>query len=340
MKHPKRQAEELLIDLHLGRIADDDRAWLEDELQRDPVLRVKSDRLGDRLRPLDHWAVAPPPEQLIERTLGRVALRSKTPGVAEDAAPAYRGSIRLPLRELLAAAACLALLVSALVPGIAFLRNRAHKTTCASHLGSIFQGTMLYQASFAGSLPYAGFQQGASWLPSADRPYLSNSRHVYLVAKHNFGPKPEDFVCPSGGNARAMRADALADHNDFLASANNSYDAQNLAGASPNLRPRTAIAYLGDANPLFTEGRFDESVDPVRANSHAHGGKGQMVLTLDGTVHWMTTPVYGPRHDNVWLAGDIRSYRGTEAPVSRDDAQLVPGYPVTDPDLHKYMRRR
>jgi hypothetical protein len=62
-----------------------------------------------------------------------------------------------------------------------------------------------------------------------------------------------------------------------------------------------------------------------------------MVMTLDGSVQWLTSPVYGPNRDNLWLAGDIRSYTGTEAPAGKDDAQLVPGYPLTDPAIRHFL---
>ena len=67
---------------------------------------------------------------------------------------------------------------------------------------------------------------------------------------------------------------------------------------------------------------------PDTTNSTAHGGRGQTVLTLDGSARWITSPIYGPERDNLWLAGDIRHYTGCETPTRDDDAQLIPGYPA------------
>jgi hypothetical protein len=253
-----------------------------------------------------------------------------------------RRSFRIPLREVLAVAACIALLLTVFVPGVADMRGRAQRAMCAGHLGSIFRGMRLYQEAFDGSLPYAGRVANAPWLPTAavsGQPYASNSRHMYLLVKLSYGPTPEDFICPAVRGARPMRADELAAYVDFPSIRNNSYDSLNLAGDRPNLRPRLPIAYAGDANPLFRNGRFDETIDANSANSFAHGGKGQAIVTLDGSARWMTTPIYGAKRDNLWLVSDIRHYSGTESPTREDDAQLVPGYPTTDPTVRAFLAR-
>jgi hypothetical protein len=128
-----------------------------------------------------------------------------------------------------------------------------------------------------------------------------------------------------------MSADELSSYGDFAKASNVCYDSLNMCGDRPNLRPPRVIAYMSDPNPLFVNARFNSSIDPVRTNSPAHKFKGQRVLFLDGRVVRMTSPVYGPRGDNLWLAGTIRRYVGTEVPVDCDDAFLIPGFPRTDP---------
>lgn len=341
MHESTRNTEDLLLDLHLDRIGEQDRTQIEAALERDEQLCAKSDRLRQALRPLDYWTCSPPPARLVDRILA--VTRKEPDRIAVDPldTPPQRGrTFRLPLREILAVAACLALLATVAIPGLSHMRDSARRAQCAGNLGSVFQGVKLYQASFAGSLPFAGNRTGTSWLPGSDAnvPFASNSRHIYLIAKHNFGPKPEDFVCPAAREGEPMRSDELADHDDFADRGANSYDSLNLSGANPNLHPRTAIAYLSDANPLFRDGRFDDTVDPVHANSPSHGGAGQTVLALDGSATWMDSPIYGSARDNVWLAGDIRHYTGIEAPTGEDDAHLVPGYPTTDSLVRALLR--
>ncbi|MBU0718307.1 MAG: hypothetical protein KJ749_08670 [Planctomycetes bacterium] len=339
MTRDKRDRERLLLDFHLDRIGDEDREWIEAELLRDAEFRTKSDRLGDALRPLDYFTPATQPTGLADRVLRAIEQRRLAKDVDADASTSrsglatgegYQPRLRFRMREILAVAASIALLVAVALPAVGNLRSRVRRTMCASNLGSISRGVALYQQASAGSLPFAGLVREAAWLPGAarSRPLASNSRHVYRLVKLSFA-EPKDFVCPADHDGQPMRADELADYDDFAGPNNVSYASLNLAGEHPNTRPPTPIAYMSDANPLFVNGRFDAKVDPSKANSRNHPrAAGQSVLYLDGSVRWLTSPVYGAKRDNLWLAGDRRAYVGIEIPVSDDDAFLIPGCPA------------
>lgn len=335
MEHKRQVSEELLLDFHLDRLTDEDCSWVEAELRRDAELRGKSDRLGRVLQPLDYCRPGPVPASLAENVLAYIA-RATDP-LLPIPFPTNAGSRSrspfLHMRELIAVAACILLLVGVAVPGVSELRSRSQRALCANNLSSIFQGAGAYQQAFGDSLPFAGRVAEASWLPGGEggAPYASNSRHPYLLVKLNYGPKPKDFICPGSSDAEAMPTDQVAGRDDFGTARNISYDSLNLAGASPNLRPPVAIAYISDANPLFVGARFNDAVDPTCTNSAAHGGRGQSVLTLNGTVQFVRSPIYDGKRDNLWTIGDVRRYRGTESTTRNDDAFLVPGYPVTDP---------
>ncbi|MFQ5412989.1 MAG: type IV pilin protein [Phycisphaerae bacterium] len=357
-----QSAEELLLDWHLDRLDDRERAWVEHELLRDPEFRAKSDRLRAILRPLDHMSAGPTPLNLPGQVLAYV--RDHRSGAADDVAgvpPDARDGVprfpvptghgagparpRMPLRDMIAVAACIGLLVTVALPGLSGLRQRSRRQVCTNNLGAIYQGLGMYRQAFAGMLPFAGTPAGASWLPrgATDAPYASNSRHIYLLLRLNFGPAPDNFVCPSDPNAVPMRAGNYADNDDFASARNIGYDTLNVAGADAptlnvagtdapttnrdRLRPVASVAYAADANPLFVDGRFHRNVDPYATNSPTHRD-GQCVLTLDGSAAWTTTPNHGPRHDNLWLAGSIRRYNGTETRQGRDDSFLVPGFPT------------
>ncbi len=352
MEHEDRGPEVELLDWHLERLEDEDRSRVEQELQGDAELRAISDRLGRILQPLDHWQVAPAPSHLADKVLAHIE-RSTQPCAVSDPAsrglqparssvqPETTGSFRraplLRLRDVIAAAACILLLVGVFVPGI---RDRSRRAICENNLGSVFKGTSVYQQTFAGSLPFAGHIPGASWLPGSGqgRPYASNSRHLYKLVKLNCGPEPKDFICPGDAKARPMSVDNLDAYDDFACARNISYDTLNLSGRRPNLRPAIPLAYLSDHNPLFVGGRFNESVNPG-TNSPVHRGRGQTVLALDGSVEFKRTPFHGSLQDNLWLIGNLRRYTGTESPTRDDDVQLVPGYPVTDPAVLQTMPR-
>lgn len=336
--------DDLLLDWHLDRLDAQERADFERQLAQDTGLRVRSDRLGRILRPLDHWSITPPPNHLADHVLtfvrGAAYTASATVRVARAAGTASpRGW--MPFRsiwDMVAAAACIVLLLSAFVPGVSALRERSRRALCASNMESIFRGVSAYQASFGGVLPFAGNQPGSAWLPNGgETPFASNSRHVFLLVKHGYVPATDSFLCPSDESGRAMASHELTACNDFNTACNNSYSTLNLAGMTPNLRPSRPIAYLSDPNPLFVNARFNSALDPARANSSAHKGKGQTVLVLDGSARWMTTPTYGPQRDNLWVLENVRSYYGTEAPTGDDDVQLVPGYPATDPLVREVL---
>jgi len=332
MERNRPTPEDILLDLHLGRLDEADRALVEAELTRDAQLRTRSERLGRILRPLDQFQPAGAPTNLAERVLAYV---DQSAGAANSTIPfpaQVRGAGRAPFarwREWIAVAACLALLAGTAGPGLSSIRGRAQKAMCASNLGSIFRGASAYQEMFAGSLPYAGGFQNASWLPDADRtaPFASNSRHPYLLIKLKLGPKPKDFLCPGESAGQAMPDDGCDRRADFVHARSVSYDSLNLAGASPNLRPAATLAYMSDTNPLFVGARFNAALDPARANSPAHRGKGQTVLRLDGSAAFLATPVYAANGDNLWTITDVKAYRGNETTTRTDDAFLVPGCP-------------
>lgn len=351
--HSPDELASKILDLHLGQLDDAERAAIESRINSDAAAGALSDRIGRKLRPLDYWAAAPMPESLVARTLERVQSpgtasheddnRSVEAGGVSDGSNNLHtvtdgGRFRFPraFKEIIAVAACVGILVCAAIPSIVQLREQSHVNQCASNLGSIFQGTRMYQATFGGALPFAGRPSDASWLPTpAMKPFASNSRNIYLLARLNFGPKPEEFVCPSNKDGSPMPASEMAALHDFSRRTQISYDTLNLSGPEPNLRPQATLAYAGDANPLFRSGRFDDSVDPSRTNSTIHGGEGQNVLMTDGRVEWLTSPIYGSHEDNIWLAGSIRRYQGVEHPRDRLDAHLVPGFPVTDPAVQR-----
>ncbi len=329
--------EDLLLEWHLGLLEAEDRARLSAELHRDESLRAKSEKLARVLRPLDHWTVSRDAEKLEERILRSIGRFDPTiqSGTAPIPEPAGSGGFRFPffrLRDLAGIAACILILLSVAIPGVSEMRSRSQRTLCAGNLGDIFRGVAGYQTAFAGSLPFAGYNQNAAWLPDRnDRwNHASNSRHVFLLLKQGFVSRPQAFLCPCADDAAPMKIARLNACDDFNSARNIRYDSLNLSGMSPNIRPVNAIAYLGDANPLFVGARFNESLDPEVANSPAHGGRGQTVLILDGHAEFLRTPIYGSRRDNVWVIEGVRRYTGNEVPVRQDDAFLVPGFPRGD----------
>lgn len=348
MDDRRQQREELLLDLHLGQLDAETQAWLEAELRQDAELRAKYARLTQVLAPLDSWKVATPPADLAQRVLHHVEQAASPARDAEGQTPtaipfptqaSERGSSGsrgwyFSWRDIAAVAACILLAFTVLVPGLSRMRSRAQQMSCASHLSAIHEGTATYNASFGG-LPFAGSEPGKPWLPGqANRqPYQSNSRHPFVLIRLRH-VSPEQFLCPADGQAQPMKVTPAPEYDDFPVRRNLSFDTLNMTGPMPSCQTSPDLAYMSDHNPLFMRGSFDESLDPDQANSPTHrSGAGQNVLFLDGRVEWLTSPVYGPQRDNLWLIRQLRRYTGSETRLELDDAFLVPGFPLTDPAL-------
>lgn len=327
----KRRLFGLLVDRELDRLDDADKAKLEDQLAKNPSTRTAADRLARTLRPLDHWTVGGVPPSFVDSVMKRVETASREKSVsAHDQRYGGNGRPFASLRELGAVAACLVLLSGLLVPTVSGLRSRSQRVWCENNLGSVYRGVSAYQEDSAGSLPFAGQPMVGAWLPvgNDDRPFQSNSRHLYLLLKHGYLNNSGELICPGVPGAEPMAKDlAAVEWDDFPLPNNISYDSLNQSGERPNTRPARPIAYMGDANPIFASGQFDPSVDPS-SNSLAHRKSGQNVLTLDGASTFLTSPVIDKSGDNVWLADEVRQYTGTETPTRPDDAQLVPGFPA------------
>ena len=335
---PEGSRDGQLLELMLGQLDESARTALEAELARDAGLRARRDRLMQLLLPLDAWPAEPVPLGLAERVIGRVRQVDTLPDTirfpTEAAATGGGRGWYFSLRDIVAVAACLLLAGTVLLPSVARLRGAAQQMACARNLGAIQQGTTLYQAAFGG-LPFAGNDGGQSWLPTAgqQQPYQSNSRHVYLLIPTRL-VSAECFNCPA--DSQAAQPDSLFDpkaYDDFPTRRHNSFDALNMAGPLPCPGSCPDLAYLADRNPLFVQGRFDDSRDPDWANSPSHAGRGQNVVFMDGRVEWMRKPVYGQRRDNLWVLDNVRTYTGTESRPDAHDAFLVPGFPKTDPDV-------
>ena len=120
MEHSGQSSEDRLLDFHLDQLTDPERERLEADLLRDAALRHQSDRLGQMLRPLDHWTVPTEPAGLADRILEQArrlprGTHEQTPRISPDLGT-YRPRRTLHLRELLAVAASIALLAMVAYP--------------------------------------------------------------------------------------------------------------------------------------------------------------------------------------------------------------------------------
>ena len=331
MADERADINELVIDWYLGQLDEQTRSWFESRCSEDPGLRARCDRLQRAMEPLDHWS-APAPSGLADRVLKHVHNAHPEPVSSVSSSGGGGRGMLFSFRQALATAACLALLASVMVPGLSHLRDRSRRMACAQNLHTIHGGTEMYLFMSDGALPFAGVEPGMSWLPHgiSDARFASNSRNVFLLMKLGLGPEGRHFVCPADEVGVPLVARDVGVYDDFESGRNLSYATMNMMGTTPRGSAVSATPYMSDTNPLFDGGYF--RVGPAARSDHVnspiHGGRGQNVLALNGSVAWLTTPVFGPQRDNIWVVDDGRNiYTGVEAQHDQDDAFLVPGFP-------------
>lgn len=331
------QFDEMLLDYHLGRLSASERERLEVRLAGDAELRAAHDRLREIFAGLDTLRTVQAPIGLAERVAAGVRERAaQSPRLAppvetEDLA---RHQERTPdflvrstnLRDIIAVAAMIVLVVGLGVPSVLSMREAKHRTACSWNLAQIGRGVQNYIAFNAG-MPFAGWSRGASWLPNGDPQTRSvpNRRHIYPLLRLAYISEPAIFVCPSSWD-QPMAPKEIWRHRDFLRSDNLSYAYYNMSGAHPDSDDDPSIPILADDNPLFRQGVFVRPFgvgDEYAVNSEAHGGDGQNILTLDGHVKWVTTPKVGVDGDNIWTLQNVEVYTGREGPRTTEDSHLL-----------------
>jgi len=328
-----------LLDLHLERLPDEEQAELRQRIQSDPALSLQHEALAEMFTALrvERDDEPPLPAGLAERISARVAAAGASPRIvssprrdmaklAELADPG--GIIRMRgFRDIAAVAAMIVLAVGLGVPSLLHVRERAQRTMCTQNLASIGTGLQSYALANSYSLPFAGWGSDNTWRPTEDPTLkvLPNRRHVYPLVRAGHVPT-SIFICPST-RGLPMAEDQARVRDDFIESRNLSYAYQNMAGKRPSMQDSPDLPILGDDNPLFDNGwpLFDSLglTDPAEANSRAHGGAGQNILTIRGSVRWMTSPAVGIDNDNIWTLENVDEYTGREGPQSTDDAHLL-----------------
>lgn len=328
-----------LLDLHLGHLSADEQAALRARIAADPALARDEAALQQVFAALQRVRTTNPPAHLRDRIRARIADAGPAPRVIRPAdelteAVEERGEriIRLSnLRDLVAVAALVVLAIGVGVPGLMHMRERQQRMGCSWNLAQIGTGMQQYATTFNASLPFAGWSQASSWQPTSDPEVQTvfNRRHVYPLLRRAYVLDPRLFVC-TAQRGMPMPKEAIAEHDDFLESRNVTYTYQNMAGVHPSpLRDNPEMPVMADDTPLFEDGLplFDIRRLPWRdiaqLNSRAHGGAGQNVLTLGGTVKWVTTPEAGVRDDNIWTLTDVTSYTGREGPTATTDSHLL-----------------
>jgi hypothetical protein len=338
--------EFLLLDMHLQQLEPEEASRVQEALTAFSDLAGKNERLCEVLSLLERCEAPPVRPGLAEAVLARVEAQTAIYPFDKPAPVSHAHAVSahemssspvLSLREIIAIAACITLFVGIFVPGYFKAQSIAVRNRCLDNLRQVWGATSEYAAGNNGQLAYMGYNPGASWLPTkaSNIRRFSNTAQMYALVKGGFVRDTLVFICPASPNARPMRpeGDNYAAFDDFAEPANTSYSylfnntPKPIRLSEMNGGPDTRIGLAGDHNPFFdaksagTMNPYDEA----SGNSPTHdNGAGQNVVFVSGWAGWFRQPTVGVDNDNVYRAGKLGRYLGTESPVCSTDTLLVP----------------
>lgn len=334
MSRSDQQLEDQLLAYHMGWLDRAATEALERLIESSPELATRSRQLQDALEPLADWNALPTVDDLENQVLQRIRRRTEAtvPPFAEavrfDAVPANRERVlRLPfsLKELLAVAASVALILTVVVPGFAKASALAQRRACAENLMNIGIALARYGHDHDRQLPFTGEAEG-NWLPDGNPGVrrLQNSRNRFALLRRGYLNDSARYVCPADREAVVMRFDDISQFDDFPEQRNCSYDSQIMLAGGQQMPEYPRMVMWSDSNPIFDRGA-DASQRPGERNSVIHRGlSGQNVLRADLSANWTTSPNVGVGNDNIWRIGERLVYAGVELPRLATDSFMVP----------------
>ena len=349
MKYDKRDNLQRLLDYNLGLDDASGRRQTERRLGEDAELSKLNEVLKGSLAPLASWADEEAPAGLADRTLAMVAQRGSTekalaamaarrPGSETDKSASRTRWVLSNLRDLVAVAACLALVFMVWQPGVRQARQRSQQLACASQLRMTGQGLAEYSGDHDGWLPYVAQKPNTAWWYGAQpgQSSGSNTRNVYLLVKGGYRPV-DAFGCPSVAARRrvAVSPEMLRQMQDFARRDDVNYSFRLMVDQlSRRLDGTVDAPLMTDQNPLFAPGHFDSSRQSeldlasnsflLKSNSPNHGQRGQNVLYNSGAVQFIDNRFMGPGQDDIFTIQSTTRYRGTERPKSANDVFIAP----------------
>jgi len=270
------------------------------------------------------------------------------------------------LVELLIVITIIAVLVTILAPAMNAIVAKAKRAVCATRLEAIGKGALSYAADNDQSLPYRadgsevltniGFKYANALDGTSDR-CESNTRPWYQLVRGGYVPLTS-FVCPGDDDAKPVHGGQ--DYYDFPTTSSEArplsyslqavlsgqtkqsgYDPQNSQHGKPvTLMNDSSLVIAADRGRVASlsydsrEGGYCTSRGynygskyPETTNSENHGGKGQNILLLTGTVKYEETPLCGVDGDNIWTRRDTIGSKyayTTDRPADAKDSRLVP----------------
>lgn len=336
--------QDRILAYHMGWLSRSDMAEVERLIETDEHWAEVSRTLEESIRPLPDWTTLPVVDNLEDQVLRHID-RQQGDGATDvtvrlspvsDTRP-RGGRWTFSIKELLATAASIAILLGIVMPVFGRASAKARQVACMNNLRQIGTAHASYTSDFEDWMPFASTVMTtsgntdpritpSSWLreKTSGINRLRNSRNRFLLLKQGYLADGDTFVCPADLDAVIMRYDSLAEFDDFPERYNCSYDSQIMTSGTRTTDTHPAMVVYSDSNPLFDE---DASTAVVAANYNSKLHRqlgGQNVLRLDGSAGWTRSPNVGVENDNIWQIGARRNYTGSETPRFPTDSFLIP----------------
>lgn len=313
--------DENLVGYLLNALDPDEHRAVEAYLSENAEARAKLERLERALVPLAADAEAPaPPPGLALAAIGRIAEHKCRP--LPPAPPPPRNQIgptgwRWSRRADVLAAAALLVFVGGL--GLPFLMRAWHgrdRVACENNLRTFWGALQTYSTRTPGGAFPMVEEKGPSSVAGAFIPMLREAGALNGDAV--------TVACPGQGRRVVAPQYGLADLAAAYENGGDGFEqmARELAGDyaySLGYRQGPTLVGLRDASggelPILADRAAGSG------NSLNHGGAGQNVLRIDGTVRWATKPTAGVANDNIY----INQHNLLRAGDNRTDTVLGPG---------------
>lgn len=346
MEHSETDKLQRILDYQLNLDSPGEHSATERLLGEDVEAQRLAAALEKALGPLGALADETPPLGLALRTVRYVNDHEQARHLARASAALAAGSRRDSgeaggavrwfignVRDLIAVAACLALVVMVSQPGLRQARSISQRNVCASQMRQVGVGLAQYASDNAGFLPYVSNKPGAKWwnVGAKGSENTSNTRSYFLLVKKGYVPAGV-FRCSSKPVRRRLliSAEMLETMHDFAGRDEVNYSFQLMFGRPMRLESSGRRIIMSDQNPVFAEFDPTKEIDLgansilQRENSPNHGRRGQNVLYRDGSVSFIRSRRLRRDDDDIFTIRATVKYRGNEIPASDDDTFIAP----------------
>jgi prepilin-type processing-associated H-X9-DG protein len=325
--------DENLVGYLLKALDADSQREVEGYLRTHPEERNRLELLRRALAPLASDPDVEPPPNLWVRTLARVAEHQcrKLPAAPAEPPTQRVAASRRNWRwvDALVAAGIFLCAVGLALPGVNYLWQRHAITACQNNLRLFHASLMGYSDMHGGALPRIE-AQGAKSVAGSFVPMLHDAKvldsSVTVSCPSQPTCHPADY---SVDELERIKQRQPQDFNDLARTLSGCYayslgyfQAGQLFGVTRDADARLPI--MADAPP------FRKGAAWPTGNSTNHGGRGQNVLFLDGSVAFCTTRGVGPDGDDIYL----NQHNLLAAGLGPRDSVLGPSWasPYPDPD--------